>query len=876
VAEATAWASPGAGTGRERGLETAFERFGDAPALLHAGGVISHAELARRCDDLGDLLGATRRLVSVPMSNDLDSVVAYLGARRAGHVAMLVPADRPGTGPSWGDPDVELIPGPAGIEVVEHRGGTAHDLHEDLCLLLGTSGSTGSPKYVRLSGQNVTSNAAAIAEYLRLTPQDRAITALPLHYCYGLSVLHSHLLVGAGVVLTQTSVVDRCFWDLASSRGATSIPVVPHTLSLIDRVGADRLDLPALRRLTVAGGRASPAVVTRFAEMGERFGWDLVVMYGQTEATARMAYLPPHLAREHPGSIGVAIPGGSLGLVHRDGDPDDVGELVYRGPNVMMGYATEPADLSRGRDVDVLHTGDLARRGELGMFEIVGRANRMAKVFGERIDLDHLEARLDADGVAAWCVATDAGIGVLAAGAEPGEVRSRVVDMTRLPPGAVQVGRVGELPRHANGKPDRRGVETLLGADDPDGPGTGPSEVRDLLRRALGVEEVAAEDTFVTLGGDSLSYVEVSLGIEELLCHLPEAWHTLAVGELERMAAAAATTSVGDGGGRPAWRVVDTSVALRAVAVLLVVGSHVGVFRIRGGAHVLLAVAGFNSARFLLGADRPTPGADAARSIARIAVPASIWLAVLSVAGPGYGWPSVALLNSYLGPPHWSAAWRYWFVEALVISLVAAAAITTVPWVRRIDRRRPLAVPAALLGVALAARFDLVHLGATPEPLLAPHRVAWFFALGWFVARGRGTGPRLVASAVVLVAVPGFFGEPVRDAVVVAGLLALTWLPRVKLPSRLVAPMGLVAGASLYIYLCHYQVYPAILDRGLPPWAGLVASLAVGIGAWRAFEPAVERLVGAGSARIDSGRGLPGAAGLSRRRRPRGRPPRRR
>ena len=234
-------------------------------------------------------------------------------------------------------------------DIRERRPGTAHDLHPDLALLLSTSGSTGSPKLVRLSHDNLRCNAASIADYLGLTPDDRAITSLPMHYCYGLSVVHSHLLVGAGLVLTDLSVVDECFWRLAEDAGATSFAGVPYTFEQLERSGFTERALPSLRYVTQAGGRMAPERVGRWRDHGRRSGWDLVVMYGQTEATARMAWLPPDRADAHPEAVGIPIPGGSFRLEPVDEvDEPGVGELVYAGPNVMQGYAVSAADLARG------------------------------------------------------------------------------------------------------------------------------------------------------------------------------------------------------------------------------------------------------------------------------------------------------------------------------------------------------------------------------------------------------------------------------------------------------------------------------------------------------------------------------------------------
>ncbi len=275
---------------------------------------------------------------------------------------------------------------------VSTRLAVRREVHPDLALLLSTSGSTGSPKLVRISRRNLLANAGAIVDYLGLSETDRAITSLPLHYCYGLSVLHSHLLAGASVVLTDASVVDPCFADALRNHGVTSLAGVPHTFEMLEHAGADRVGVPSLRLLTQAGGRMAPDAVTRWTARAETWGARFYVMYGQTEATARMAFLPPELAVRRPAAIGRAIPGGELRLEPVDGQPDDVGELVYRGPNVMMGYAERPDDLAEGALLDELRTGDLARfHADDGVFEIVGRRSRFVKPFGLRIDLDLIE-----------------------------------------------------------------------------------------------------------------------------------------------------------------------------------------------------------------------------------------------------------------------------------------------------------------------------------------------------------------------------------------------------------------------------------------------------------------------------------------------------
>ena len=191
-----------------------------------------------------------------------------------------------------------------------------------------------------------------------------------------------------------------------------------------------------------------PERVRRFAELGVRQGWELFVMYGATEATSRISYLPPQLALTRPGAIGRPIPGGSITVEPRDGwDDDDVGELVYRGPNVMMGYAHRPADLALGNTVDALRTGDIARRGSDGLYEVIGRSSRFVKMYGLRIDLQQVEATMRDHGVTALCTDVDDRLAVAAVGHDPGDVARAAAAAAGLPAGR-RAGRHGfdELP----------------------------------------------------------------------------------------------------------------------------------------------------------------------------------------------------------------------------------------------------------------------------------------------------------------------------------------------------------------------------------------------------------------------------------------------
>lgn len=324
--------------------------------------------------NLGDaLIGDVppRQLVLLQCSNDVDSLAAYLAYLRRGCPVILI-------GKSV---DASMVSEMKKTYLKEDGG----PVDPELALLLSTSGSIGAQKLVRLSYKNLQSNCDSIVEYLGLTKEERPITTLPMEYTYGLSVLHSHLAVGSTIILTNKTLFNGEFWDMVEQYGVTSMAGVPYTYAMFERLRLREMDLPALKTLTQAGGHLAPELQQTYAAWAAETGRRFFVMYGQTEATARISYLPPEKCLEKPGSIGLPVPGGRLEL-------ENDGELIYYGPNVSMGYATCREDLARSDDNHGrLETGDIGYRDEEGYFYISGRKKRFIKLQGKRISLDHVQ-----------------------------------------------------------------------------------------------------------------------------------------------------------------------------------------------------------------------------------------------------------------------------------------------------------------------------------------------------------------------------------------------------------------------------------------------------------------------------------------------------
>jgi long-chain acyl-CoA synthetase len=285
-------------------------------------------------------------------------------------------------------------------------------LNPELSLLLPTSGTTGSPKLVRLSYKNLLSNASSISEYLLINKNHRAISSLPMNYSFGLSIINSHLFAGASILMTTESITQRRFWDLFNDFKITSFSGVPYTFEILKKFKLLQINLPSLKMMTQAGGKLSNELTKYFIEFSKNLKVDFFIMYGQTEGTARLSYLQPELISEKMGSIGKPISNGKFYIIDEIGNRITKsglsGELIYEGPNVMLGYAENRLDLEKGDENNqILKTGDIAYFDEDGFYFIVGRIKRFVKLFGNRVNLDDIEHLLKGNGIESACVGRD-------------------------------------------------------------------------------------------------------------------------------------------------------------------------------------------------------------------------------------------------------------------------------------------------------------------------------------------------------------------------------------------------------------------------------------------------------------------------------------
>jgi long-chain acyl-CoA synthetase len=458
------------------GFYDQLEQYGANTAIITEGSEhISYAALAAAADGLAERV-ARRRVGFLLCENRFESVAGYLGFLRRRTVPVLInssmdaalftdlfAAYRPGyvylpAERASAIPGCKPLATCGGYCLIETTCDQDYEVHADLGLLLTTSGSTGSPKLVRLSYKNIGSNAKAIAQYLAISSDDRPITTMPMSYTFGLSIINSHLLRGAAILMTNATLMDKRFWQTLKVQRVTTFSGVPYIFEMLKKLRFARMDLPSLKYLTQAGGKLSSELSAEFAEVCAAKSVKFIVMYGQTEATARMSYLPWEYARAKAGSMGIAIPGGRFWLVDAAGnvieDAETVGELYYQGDNVSLGYATSCADLSKGdENKGVLQTGDMAKRDRDGFYYIVGRKKRFLKLFGNRINLDEAERLLRTAGYDCACVGVDDKLTIYVTQKDQQiQILKTISERTGINPQGFAVVYIEKMPRNESGK----------------------------------------------------------------------------------------------------------------------------------------------------------------------------------------------------------------------------------------------------------------------------------------------------------------------------------------------------------------------------------------------------------------------------------------
>ena len=415
-----------------RFLENSAGERPESVALIETDGETRYGDLNLRANRYANaLLGSGLQYgdrVVIALDNCAEMVAAYFGIMKAGGAAVPLPAprrnDRLSKAVADCSPRICLVdaaaaaglealssmstvltigdrrsamPGPAGIEPLLAAAGDAsphaRPVDSDLALIVYTSGSTGEPRGVMLTHRNVVSNTQSILQYLHLTRTDRVMCVLPFHYVYGLSLLHTHVAAGGAVVIHNRFAFPNVVLDAMRTHRVTGLAGVPSTFTfLLHRSNLEATELPDLKYVTQAGGAMPANRLAEWLQKGPKVPF--YVMYGATEAAARLTYLDPAELPRRPGSIGRAIPGVEILVLREDGTPADVGEvgeLVARGENIAVGYWNDPEGTRARFDELGYHTGDLGYADADGFLYLVGRRHDMIKVGAHRVGPKEIE-----------------------------------------------------------------------------------------------------------------------------------------------------------------------------------------------------------------------------------------------------------------------------------------------------------------------------------------------------------------------------------------------------------------------------------------------------------------------------------------------------
>lgn len=447
---------------------------------------INYAELEKVTDEIAEeLLSEHKKLIFLYTTNTILSLQAYIAALKSTDAVLLLDSKlneeiRSNLIDTY-QPEIIISDGRSNIKGYEKKTISVLEncfvreetngikIHPALKVLLSTSGTTGSPKLVRLSAENIHSNAESIAQYLEIDENEKPITTLPFNYSYGLSVIDSHLLKGSTIVLTEKTVFFKEFWNDFKKYNCTSFAGVPYTYQMLKRTGFENFDLPSLKTFTQAGGKLNEEMIRFFSEYAQRNNKRFFVMYGQTEATARISYVPFQILNSKIGSIGISIPGGKLNLETNEvetTEPNQIGEIIYEGPNVMLGYAENLSDLAKGNELNyVLHTGDLGYFDEDRFFYVTGRMKRFIKIYGLRINLDEVQKMIENNfHIAAACTGEDEKLKILIQSTDSLEmkIKQKVCEFYKLNPQSVLIKQTENIPTKPSGKYDYEQINLMF------------------------------------------------------------------------------------------------------------------------------------------------------------------------------------------------------------------------------------------------------------------------------------------------------------------------------------------------------------------------------------------------------------------------------
>jgi len=697
---------------------------------------------------------------------------------------------------------------------------------DDVAQIAYTSGTEGEPKGVLLSHRNLTSTARRIQQVMKLTTEVREYVGVPVFHSFGLGRARAVLAAGGSIFVPPNGFNLREIGAMLEADAINAISAVPSLWRLVLK-NRDLFERHASRVRWIEIG-SQPMSAAEKLQLRELFSSACIVQhYGLTEAS-RSTFLT--VSEATPAELeSVGQPTGDVELqISADG------RIRIRGSNVAHEMLVEGRRVRVADQSDWLTTNDL---GEVraGRLYFLGRADDLLNISGIKLPPHLVEERMSellqvTDG---FCVARipDAmrGDGLLIAaldGLDRSDLRLREAAERALSErgvsgaGAISIVRWPELPRTESGKPRRAEVSRRFSAQSDGGQSTAaaqeksllgwpklfgrskPRGVRALYQRTFPRAAVTDKATFVTLGGDSLSFVELSVRLGDYLGYLPENWQAQSIVALEALPRQRAFTHG-----------VDTTVILRAVGMLAIVMGHFDVPHVDGSTFLLLAVAGFNFARFQLPNIVATGSVRTVLKTAlRIAIPTFLVIALLEVKKSDVQLTALLLLDNWTDAR--DEKFGFWFLELMVQVLLLVALLFSWRRAREWACAHSFQFALAILGGCVASAIFVPFFWNT-EHLYnrVPHMLTWLFALGWVLAAAKSIKQRLLVGALTLV-LPPLVWEHVLDKFwlghgviwLTFGGIGLLLVSRVRLFYPLNNVAALVASASMFIYLSHYTL----------------------------------------------------------------------
>lgn len=822
-----------------------IEKYRESVALIDTtGNEISYKILIDVANEQMSRIEKSKCLIAIETASELIPLATYIGAMRLGHSVLLGTAEilKKGSRLLNTYNPTYILRKVSNKWVFDHYNQEFEvKFHKDLAVLLSTSGTTGNPKLVKLSHNNLIANAESIAEYLNITQDERACMTLPWSYSYGLSVINSHLIMGGSIIFSDNSVSESKFWEKFNKYKATSFAGVPYTFELLEHTDFLTKNIPNLRYFTQAGGKLPAEKVSLFANYAEKNNKQFFVMYGQTEATARMAYVLPDKIRKFPGSIGQAIPGGKFHLIDEYGNEvkenNIRGELVYSGPNVMMGYALNKADLIKGSELNELRTGDIATRNENNSYEIVGRASRFSKLFGLRISLDDLESLLIKEGMDAIVSGDDEGLVIAVSKIEwMDKIQDLITKKYKLPISVIYVIELKKIPRKYTGKIDYPEILKIGRNEISFSKTKNDKPLHKEIESILGVEINNKNASFVTLGGDSLNYVLLSMLLEKRYGYSPKGWESMPISKLESIKPVK----------KSILQNIDIDIFLRAIAIIFVVIHHVTLMPIVGGAITLLIIAGYNFGRFQ--APKLTDGQffNVIKPVLILVLPFYyLLLTAFFITKSNFFIPQYLLIGNltkgfFINGTRVLTTW--WFIESYIWLIIIFTLIFRSAKIRILSKLHPWILSLYLLVITVVIRFtgglyfSTLNIFYKNSPLM----LSFIFVIGWAIYNSKFLLQKVLITLITLILFVSLIPLKAESTFFIPAAIFLIWIPKIKIDIYSRRILSIISISSLFIYMTHVpliHIFRNIIDSYQLPsfyWIEIVlVCLGFGISTWK-------------------------------------------